>query len=76
MRNEDDDDVNGEDVETLWYYFGDNGKAYKADNGKYEFKKKDVPDSTDTRTYFFDSDGRMVSGWVLVLLKLMALNTK
>ena len=28
--DEDDGDVNGEEVDTLWYYFGDNGKAYKA----------------------------------------------
>ena len=31
VENEDDADVNGEEVDTLWYYFGDNGKAYKAD---------------------------------------------
>ena len=62
VENEDDVDVNGEEVDTLWYYFGDNGKAYKAENN--DFKKKDVPDSTGTRTYFFDSDGHMVSDWV------------
>ena len=30
LRTRDDADVNGEEVDTLWYYFGDNGKAYKA----------------------------------------------
>ncbi len=55
-------DVNGEDVDTLWYYFGDNGKAYKAETN--DLKKKTVPDSTGSRTYFFDSEGHMVSGWV------------
>ena len=63
VANEDDVDVNGNEVDTLWYYFGDNGKAYKADSN--ELKKKAVPDSTGTRTYFFDSEGHMVSGWVV-----------
>ena len=62
VENEDDADVNGEEVDTLWYYFGDNGKAYKADSN--ELKKKTCPDATGSRTYFFDSDGHMVSGWV------------
>ena len=62
VENEDDVDVNDETPDTLWYYFGDNGKAYKADDNN--FKKKDCPDATGTRTYFFDSEGHMVSGWV------------
>ena len=65
VENEDSEDVNGEEVETLWYYFGDNGKAYKAtsdDSG--DKKKKTCPDATGSRTYFFDSEGHMVSGWV------------
>ena len=62
VENEDDADVNGEEVDTLWYYFGDNGKAYKADTDN--LKKKTCPDSTGSRTYFFDSEGHMVSGWV------------
>lgn len=43
VENEDDADVNGEEVDTLWYYFGDNGKAYKADTDN--LKKKTCPDS-------------------------------
>ena len=62
VENEDETDVNGEDVDTLWYYFGDNGKAYKAETN--DMKKKTVPDSTGSRTYFFDSEGHMISGWV------------
>ena len=62
VENEDDTDVNGDEVDTLWYYFGDNGKAYKADSN--ELKKKTCPDATGSRTYFFDSEGHMVSGWV------------
>ncbi len=62
VENEDDVDVNGEDVDTLWYYFGDNGKAYRADSA--DMKKKTCPDSTGSRTYFFDSEGHMISGWV------------
>ena len=62
VENEDDADVNGEEVDTLWYYFGDNGKAYKADSN--DKKKKTCPDATGSRTYFFDSEGHMISGWV------------
>lgn len=62
VENEDDADVNGEEVDTLWYYFGDNGKAYKAESA--DMKKKTCPDSTGSRTYFFDSEGHMISGWV------------
>ena len=28
VENEDSEDVNGEEVETLWYYFGDNGTFF------------------------------------------------
>ena len=62
VENEDDTDVNGEEVDTLWYYFGDNGKAYKAESA--DMKKKTCPDATGSRTYFFDSEGHMISGWV------------
>ncbi len=51
VENEDSEDVNGNEVDTLWYYFGDNGKAYKAENGD-SLQKKTVPDSTGSRTYF------------------------
>ena len=39
------------------YYFGANGKAYKA--------KEDIIRKTiDGKKYLFDSDGRMLSGWI------------
>ena len=65
VENENSEDVNGEEVDTLWYYFGDNGKAYKAtaEDGD-DKRKKTCPDATGFRTYFFDSNGRMLSGWV------------
>ena len=65
VENENSEDVNGEEVDTLWYYFGDNGKAYKAtaEDGD-DKRKKTCPDATGSRTYFFDSNGRMLSGWV------------
>ena len=62
VENEDDVDVNGEEVETLWYYFGDNGKAYKSDDS--EFKKKTVAYAGGSGTFFFDADGHMASGWL------------
>ena len=62
IENEDGEEVNGDEVDTLWYYFGDNGKAYKGSGS--ELKKKTCPDATGSRTYFFDESGHMVSGWV------------
>ena len=48
VENEDSEDVNGNEVDTLWYYFGDNGKAYKAENCD-SLQKKTVPESTGSR---------------------------
>lgn len=49
---------------TCWYYFGANGKAYKApESGKTSFKSIGKADGT-TRKYAFDSEGRMLYGWV------------
>lgn len=62
VENEDEVDVNGEEVDTLWYYFGDNGKAYKATDS--DLKKKTVAYAGGNGTFFFDSDGHMASGWL------------
>ena len=62
VENEDEVDVNGEEVDTLWYYFGDNGKAYKSEDT--ELKKKTVAYAGGNGTFFFDSDGHMASGWI------------
>ena len=58
VENEDGDEVNGTEVDTLWYYFDSNGKAYKASDSEYKTK------TIDGQTYIFDQDGHMVSGWV------------
>ena len=53
VENEDDETVgDSDDVDTLWYYFGSSGKAYKDDkktiNGKF---------------YIFDDECHAISGW-------------
>ncbi|MCC8059595.1 MAG: cell wall-binding protein [Clostridiales bacterium] len=59
---ETDDDDYG--AETAWYYFGANGKAYRAsDSGKTTFKSI-VKASGVTRRYAFDEEGKMLYGWV------------
>ncbi|WP_077612207.1 cell wall-binding protein [Clostridium sp. Marseille-P2415] len=50
--------------DTYWYYFGSNGKAYKApSSGKTSFKSIRVANG-DYHNYAFDSEGRLLSGWV------------
>ncbi len=63
VPNEDGDEINGTVVDTLWYYFGANGKAYRAKDNK-EFAKKTVPWSGGSNVFFFDANGRMASGWM------------
>jgi len=58
VENEDDEEVDGKEVDVLWYYMGSAGKAYVASDGK-EFKNTVI----DGKRYFFDEDGHMVSGW-------------
>lgn len=45
--------------EERWYYFGANGKAYKAGNGDKATLKE-----INGQKYIFDDDCRMVYGWV------------
>lgn len=59
VENVDDEDVNGEEVDTLWYYMGSSGKAYKA-TGSNNLKSSTI----NGKKYFFDNDGHMVSGWL------------
>ncbi|CUX41319.1 hypothetical protein BN3590_01276 [Clostridium sp. C105KSO15] len=50
--------------DTYWYYFGSNGKAYKAPtSGKTSFKSIKVADG-QFHDYAFDSEGKMLFGWV------------
>ncbi|MCI8518537.1 MAG: cell wall-binding protein [Hungatella sp.] len=58
VENEDDDDVDGKEVDVLWHYMGSSGKAYKANAGS-TFKKSTI----NGKKYFFDDAGHMVSGW-------------
>lgn len=47
-----------EDLDTVWYYFGSNGKAKNV-----EGKALRLTENGETKKYFFDSDGHMLSGW-------------
>ena len=58
VENEDGESVNGVEVDELWYYFGSNGKAYKAT--KEDLVKKTI----GNHTYFFDTNGYMQHGWI------------
>lgn len=50
--------------ETYWYYFQNNGKAYKAaSSGKTTFKNIRKANG-EWKKYAFDSEGRMLFGWV------------
>jgi glucan-binding YG repeat protein len=62
LPSDDDNDEDGQS--TYWYYFGSNGKAYKATNsGKTNFKSVKIA-SGEVRDYAFDTEGRMLFGWV------------
>lgn len=49
--------------ETYWYYFQNNGKAYRATGDKTSFKTIKKADGS-LKKYAFDSEGRMLTGWV------------
>lgn len=59
---EDSDDEDGQD--TFWYYFGSNGRAYKSGtSGKTSFKSIKIANG-EVHDYAFDSEGKMLYGWV------------
>lgn len=61
LENTDDDD---DAADTCWYYFGPNGKAYKAgSSGKTTFKTI-ARSGGGSSKYAFDEEGRMLYGWV------------
>lgn len=62
VDNTDDDSDDAPD--TCWYYFAANGKAYKAsDSGKTSLKTI-TNASGQAKKYIFDSEGKMLFGWV------------
>lgn len=64
-REIDNQDYGDDDAsETIWYYFQSSGKAYKAgDSGTTSFKSIKKA-SGETKKYAFDSEGKMLYGWV------------
>ena len=63
-RELDNTDNSDDEADTCWYYFGPNGKAYKAaSSGKTTFKTITNGEGI-TRRYAFDTEGRMLYGWV------------
>lgn len=59
------EDYDEEDApESHWYYFQSNGRAYKAsDSGNTSFKTIKRANG-ESNKYAFDTDGRMLFGWV------------
>ena len=65
VDNSDDNEcADQEDVSTIWYFFGSDGKAKKADAGKKVFTNIPHGENMDKKsTFAFDEDGHMLSGW-------------
>lgn len=62
LQNEDDNEEYAPDA--YWYYFQNSGKAYKAsESGNTSFKSIKRANG-ETNKYAFDSEGRMLFGWV------------
>lgn len=60
----DNDDITDEDISTVWYHFGSNGKAKRAGSDK-EYQAYSIPYGDGQNAYFvFDGDGIMQSGWL------------
>ena len=58
-----------DDITTVWYYFGSNGKAHKGD-GKNVIKTCKYGENMDKSGIFgFDEEGHMLSGWKDIELK-------
>ena len=70
VDNADDNEcVDQEDVSTIWYFFGSDGKAKKADSGKKVFTSIPHGENMDKKsTFAFDEDGHMLTGWQDVTL--------
>lgn len=60
IPNEDQDE---DEPEAWWYYFRDNGKAWKGSGDGVSLKTVRGADGKD-RKYIFDEEGRMQFGWI------------
>ena len=63
VMNDDQESVNDQTPEMFWYYLRENGKAVRADE-RSEFKRILIDYNGKKRTFFFDAEGRMVTGWI------------
>ena len=61
--NDDQESVNDQTPEMFWYYLRENGKAVRADE-RSEFKRMLIEYNGKKKTFFFDAEGRMVTGWI------------
>ena len=59
-ENEDYDGEDDDEPANYWYYFGSNGKAYKASSNSTNASFKTV----NGKKYIFDDEGKMLYGWV------------
>ena len=67
IDNENGYTVDDEEPNTVWLFFGSNGKAKKAASGESYTLVKDIPVQTGSATtgrFVFDGDGIMQTGWV------------
>ena len=61
--NDEQESVNDQIPEMFWYYLRTNGKAVRADETA-PFKKMAIDYNGSKKTFFFDAEGRMVTGWI------------
>ena len=65
MDNDDllDDDDQSEEIDTVWMYFDNTGKALGCDTTNGEIKKLTYANGEATGYFIFNEDGHMLSGW-------------
>ena len=70
VDNSDDNECSDqEDNSTIWYFFGSDGKAKKAESGKKVFTNIPYGENMDKKGIFaFDEDGHMLTGWQDIVL--------
>ncbi len=70
VDNADDNEcADQEDVSTIWYYFGSDGKAKRGEDSKKVFTNIPYGQNMEKKgTFAFDEDGHMLSGWQKITL--------